>query len=74
MFQTKLRNVDLLSQSFKAFSLYEFEMLSTPSRRTGSVMDEPLQEQDNGLQACSGDEVSYRSILRGQPGLESQKL
>jgi hypothetical protein len=53
--QTKLRNVDMFSKSFNAFSLYKFEMLSMSSHLTGSLMDEALQEQDAILWACSRD-------------------
>ena len=73
MHKAKLRNVDLPSKPFNAFSSHKSEPLSTPSHLTGSMMDAALQRQDGIPRAHSRSEVSYHPTLRSQPGLASER-
>ena len=58
MHKIKLRNVDLPSKPFNAFSSHKSKIQSTPSHLTGSRMDAALQRQDDIPRARSRGEVS----------------
>lgn len=74
MHKTKLRNVDLPSKPFNAFSSHKSKILSMPRHLTGSRMDAALQRQDDIPRARSRGEVSYYPALRSQPGLASERV